>query len=228
MNIKLIGALVIGLGGAAMLVSLGSWQLRRLDWKEAILTEIETRIADAPVQLPATPDAEADTYLPVTVTGRFDSDTLRVLTSQKQIGAGYRLITGFDLGDRRIMVDRGFLPEGTPAPALPEGQVTVTGNLHWPDETDGFTPEPDLKADLWFARDVQKMAGALTTDPVLLVAKDTSFDPGPVSPLPVGTEGIPNDHLQYAITWFSLAAIWLAMTGLLVYRTVRPAKGKET
>ena len=55
------------------------------------------------------------------------------------------------------------------------------------------------------------MAAALETEPVLVVARDARLET-PVTPLPVDTGGIPNDHLQYAITWFSLAAIWLAMT----------------
>jgi surfeit locus 1 family protein len=59
---------------------------------------------------------------------------------------------------------------------------------------------------------VPALAQALGTDPVLLIARTTSEPAPTVTPLPVDSAGIPNDHLQYAITWFSLAAIWLVMT----------------
>ncbi|MBY6166783.1 SURF1 family protein [Pseudooceanicola nitratireducens] len=225
---KLIGPVIFGIGGAAVLVSLGMWQVRRMEWKEGVLSAIEARIAAAPIALPQNPTEQSDQYLPVTLSGHFGETGLRVLSSRKQVGPGHRLIHRFETGDRSIMIDRGFLPNVDTAPALPSGEVTITGNLAWPDETDSFTPEPDITGGLWFARDVAAMAAALGTEPVLVVARDTSYDAGAVGPMPVTTVGIPNDHREYAITWFSLAAIWLAMTGYLFYRTLRPQKGEAT
>ena len=225
---KLIGPLIFGVGGFAILMSLGFWQVRRLAWKEGVLARIEARIHEAPGALPVVPVAATDQYLPVSVTGHFSETGLRVLTSLKQIGPGHRLIRRFETGDRSILVDRGFLRDGTPAPELPTGDVTITGNLLWPDETDGYTPAPDIAGGLWFARDVSAMASSLGTEPVLLVASDVSYDPGPVTPVPVSTEEIPNDHRNYAITWFSLAAIWLAMTAFLFYRTLKGTKDSGT
>ena len=60
--------LIVGLGGAAILIWLGVWQIQRLAWKEAIIADINTRIAAAPVDLPPTVNAEDDAYLPVAVT----------------------------------------------------------------------------------------------------------------------------------------------------------------
>ncbi len=71
---------------------------------------------------------------------------------------------------------------------------------------------------LWFSRDIASLSAELGTNPVLVVARETSFDDTPISPLPVDTAGIPNDHLQYAITWYSLAVVWLGMTMLLLWR----------
>ena len=107
------------------------------------------------------------------------------------------------------------------AVTTPTGEVTVTGNLHWPQEIDSFTPEPDLEANIWFARDLPAMAETLNSEPLLIVARTTSLPDGPVMPLPVDTAGIPNDHLQYAITWFSLALIWVAMTAVFALRGTR-------
>ena len=81
-----------------------------------------------------------------------------------------------------------------------------------------FTPEPE--GALWFARDVPAMARALEAEPLLIVAREIT--PGSaVTPLPVSTEGIPNDHLHYAITWFGLALVWLGMTVFLMWRIKR-------
>jgi surfeit locus 1 family protein len=225
---KLIGPMIFGLGGVAILLSLGAWQVRRLEWKESYLSAIEARINEAPAPLPVLPYPDTDQYLPVAVTGHYGETGLRVLSSRKQIGPGHRLIQRFETGDRSVLIDRGFLRDGSTPPDLPGGEVTIRGNLLWPDETDGFTPAPDIAGGLWFARDVSAMAAALGTEPVLIVASDVSYDTGPVTPVPVSTEGIPNDHRNYAITWFSLAAIWLAMTGYLIYRTVRAKKGDTT
>lgn len=221
MTKRMIVPLIFGLVGAAILVSLGSWQLRRLDWKEAVLAEIEARINDTAVALPAAPDPEADRYMPVRATGRFTGEQIRVLASVKQVGAGHRLVAAFETGGRRVLVDRGFLPLQSGTGALPEGEVTITGNLHWPDEVDSFTPEPETGNNLWFARDVPALAEHMGTEPVLIVAREVSGEGAAVAPLPVDTSGIPNDHLGYAVTWFGLAIVWLGMTALLLWRIRR-------
>ncbi|UOA26669.1 SURF1 family protein [Pseudosulfitobacter sp. DSM 107133] len=213
----------IGLGGAAVLIALGVWQVQRLGWKQAVLADITARISAEPVALPDDPDPVADKYLPVAVTGTYAPEAIYVLVSQKQIGAGYRVISPLvtDAG-RRVLVDRGFVRvDDRDAVTTPAEPVRITGNLHWPDEIDSYTPEPDLGANIWFARDLPAMAQSLNTEPLLIVARETSQSGGPVTPLPVDTAGIPNDHLQYAITWFSLALIWVAMTAVFALRGSR-------
>ena len=216
--------LFIGAGGAAILVSLGVWQMQRLDWKLGVIADIDARIEAAPIPLPDVLDPENDAYLPVEVRGVVESEYLRVLVSQKEIGAGYRIISAMDMGGRRVLLDRGFTPVDQSDVLEHDGSETVRGNLQWPQETDGFTPEPDIAKNIWFARDVAAMAAALNTEQTLVVAKQTSFDDGPISPLPVDTSAIPNDHLSYAITWFSLAVIWIAMTLAFTLRARRAPK----
>lgn len=217
MTRRMIIPLLIGLLGGAILMSLGIWQLNRLAWKEAVLAEIDARIADAPVALPATPDPQADRYLPVTVTGRFTGEQIDVLVSRKQIGPGIRVIEAFETQDgRRILIDRGFVPQDARSAPRLSGPATVEGNLHWPDEVDGFTPVPDATTGLWFARDVPAMAAAMNTEPTFIVARRPTG--GEIEPMPVDSSGIPNDHMNYAITWFSLAAVWLGMTAYLLWR----------
>jgi surfeit locus 1 family protein len=220
---RLIFALVFGLGGAAVLVALGFWQVDRLGQKEAMLAAIKAKISAATGPLPATPDPEADRYRPVAVDGRFLEGEILVLTGQKGVGAGYSVIAPFETAEgRRILVDRGFLPEAEKGSARPGGEARIEGNLDWPREADSFTPEPDRAQGLWFARDVDSMAEALGTEPVLLVLRTTSQTDLPMTPQPVDTSGIPNDHLEYAVTWFTLAIAWLGMTGYFLWRRARP------
>ncbi len=221
MTRAMIAPALFGLVGAAILFGLGAWQVQRLGWKQAELARIEARIVAETVEIPDTPDPEADLYLPVRVTGRLGEDEVHVLVSRKQIGAGYRIITALDTGSRRVLLDRGFVPaEDKDAPRAIQ-DVEVIGNLHWPDDRTSATPANDVAGNIWFARDIPELAAELGTEPVLVIARSNTGDG--IEPMPVGTEGIPNDHLAYAITWFSLAAIWLGMTGFLLWRMKQQA-----
>nr|WP_281494082.1 SURF1 family protein [Jannaschia sp. S6380] len=212
---------MFGLGGFALLVALGVWQMQRLDWKNGLLAEIEARIAADPIPLPPAPASEADRYLPVAVEGQPAGAPIHVLVSRKGYGAGYRVIAPLATPDgRRIMVDLGIIGTDAKDAPLPMGPYAVTGNLHWPEEVDGFTPDPDMKRNIWLARDVPAMARALQAEPFLIVARTLSPAIGP-EPYPVGTAGIPNNHLGYAIQWFGLAAVWLGMTLFLLWRIRR-------
>jgi surfeit locus 1 family protein len=218
MTKRMILPLLFGLIGCTILISLGTWQVKRLAWKQAVLSEIDARIVAPPVGLPDTLDPDVDLYLPVQTSGTFGADRIRVLVSQKKVGAGYRIISPFMTNGRTIMVDRGVIPIADKMPAPPAGNVKVTGNIHWPNEVDSYTPEPDLTRDIWFARDVNRMAAKLGADPVLLILRSATPASPEITPLPVSGAGIPNDHLSYAITWFSLATIWFVMTGILLWR----------
>ncbi|WP_170782860.1 SURF1 family protein [Ruegeria lacuscaerulensis] len=217
--------LIFGLAGLGVLLSLGVWQVQRLAWKEGVLAEIDSRIAADPVDLPPSVSEDTDKYLPVTISGDMEPGEIHVLVSVKQVGAGYRIIQSFSTEDRTILVDRGFVPTTAKLVERLTGPMTVTGSLHWPDEIDSYTPEPDIDENIWFARDVPNLAAALGAEPILLIARSET-DPG-ITPLPVDTAGIPNDHLQYAITWFGLALVWAAMTGYFLWRNRAPAQSEE-
>ncbi len=214
---RILFLLIFGLAGLGVLLSLGIWQVQRLSWKQEVLAEIESRISADPVDLPAQVSEDADKYLPVTISGDMEPGEIHVLVSVKQVGAGYRIIQSFTAGDRTILVDRGFVPTTAKDAKRLTGPMKITGNLHWPDEIDSYTPEADIDANIWFARDVPNLAAALGAEPVLLIARSET-DPN-ITPLPVDTAGIPNDHLQYAITWFGLALVWAAMTGYFLWRS---------
>lgn len=220
---RYIFPLILGLGGCAILLSLGFWQLRRLEWKETMLAKIEAQIAGASQELPAagTP-TEPLKYQPVQMSGGTTGQEILVLSGQKGVGAGYEVIAAFETGEgRRVLLDRGFIREEGRAAARPSTALIVTGNLHWPTETDSYTPAPDAKTGIWFARDVPAMAAALGTEPIMVVASTLEGDAQGVEPRAITISGVPNDHLNYAITWFSLAIVWAGMTAFLMWRIRR-------
>ena len=210
---RLILPISFGLIGIVILVSLGHWQVQRLAWKQEILAEIDGRIAAAPIEIPTAVSEENDRFLSVRGEGRILDEELHVLASSKQTGAIYRVISPFEMSDgRRIMVDRGWIKpdqKDTPRVAM---FAEIEGNLHWPKEIDSYTPENDVAGNIWFARDVPQMAEALNAAPILVVLSKTSETDPAVTPMPVTSAGIPNDHLNYAVTWYGLALVWLVMT----------------
>jgi len=227
------GAIVFGVAGVAVLLGLGAWQVQRLAWKEALIARLEQRLAADPVALPVRPDPVRDAFLRVRVTGRIGGriggGEVHVLTSLIPYGPGFRVIvaltdTTAGASGRVGLVDLGYLPEAMKdAGTRPAGPVEVVGALYWPDETDGFTPKPDRAANIWFARDLEPMAGALGTEPLLIVAEQLGGALGGgewPKPLRLGVSLV-NNHLQYAITWFSLALIWVVMSTMLVRRERR-------
>jgi surfeit locus 1 family protein len=223
MTRRMIVPLLFGLVGIAILLNLGAWQVRRLHWKEAVLAQIDARIGDAPVSLPAAPSEAEDKYRAVRLDGRFLPGEIHVLTSRSTTGPGFRVIAPFGTDDgRRVLVDRGFIPERLKDADRPLPDGPITGNLHWPDEVDeGYTPNPDLGRNIWFARETARMAAALDTEPVLVVLNRTPPGDASVQPWPVDASDVRNNHLNYAITWFLLALAWAGMTVYWLWRIRR-------
>lgn len=215
---------LLGVVGVGIALSLGFWQLERLRWKRGLIAKLEERMKADPVDLPKVVDRKRDHMLRVKVTGWISSTELHVLHSIKRFGPGFRVISpmhvpgSLDEKGPRIMVDLGFVPERlksltsrNPAVRLKKRlpMDKVQGFLYWPDEADGWTPPPDEKRGIWFARDVAAMARKLGARPVLLVAERHPDGKWPM-PLPPGAD-LPNRHLEYVITWFSLALAWTIM-----------------
>lgn len=222
---KLLFPIVIGLGGLCILLWLGFWQMDRLEWKRGVIADIEARLSEDPVPLPVAPTVSADNYRTVIVQGAATGDEIRFLDSGTVAGTGHHIISAFVTADgRRVMVDQGLLPLYADDAAPLTTEVTVQGNLIWPDDISDQAPE----GDEWYARDVAAMAAALNTEPVLVALSAASQYDERLSPLPVDTRNIKNDHLEYAITWFLLAVVWLAMTMFYMARNLRQNKiGKE-
>lgn len=227
---------VIGLLLAALafvtLILLGNWQVRRLHWKEALLASVEQQLQEAPLtlaEIEKLPRSEIE-YRPMTVTGRFEHDRERHFFATYEGLSGYYVYTPLRLADgRAIFVNRGFVPfDMKDAATRPEGQVagmvTVTGLARDRlDEKPSFAvPENDIGQNIFYWKDLDAMAQStgLSAGEVLPFFIDADDAPNPGG-LPVGGVtriSFPNDHLQYAITWYGLAATLAVIVGLLAWR----------
>ncbi len=220
---RYIAPLLIGLIGVGILLYLGNWQMKRLEWKQEILAELSTRLEGPAAPLPRMISPEEQRYQPVALQGEIGGVSLRVLASTQFGGAGYRIVSTFTTEGRIVLLDRGFIPATSAGRTWPAHDAKITGNLHWPDDRKASTPENDIANNIWFARDISQMAEILGTEPLLIVAR--TLDPAQgIQPQPLSPEGIRNDHLQYAITWYALALVWIAMTGYWISRLNRSSQ----
>ncbi|MFT0860571.1 SURF1 family protein [Ancylobacter sp. G4_0304] len=209
-----------------ILLGLGAWQIERLTWKQDLIAKVEARI-HAPVQ-PAPEEAnwgavdfDEDEYRHVTATGRFLHDRevqVYALIDEGVNGApggpGYWVVTPLELADGAvILVNRGFVSPPFRDPATRTvgqvgGVVTVSGLLRLPEAPAMFQPANDPAKGQWFVRDPIAIAdakGLLRVAPFLIDA-DGAPNPGG---WPLGGQTritFPNRHLEYALTWFGLAA----------------------
>jgi surfeit locus 1 family protein len=209
---------VTTLAGVALLLGLGTWQIERLHWKEGLIAAREQRLDAPAIDLPSGDDPAAVEYRRVHVTGKFLYDREMYLASRTLNGeTGYHVMTPLrPAAGTPVLVDRGWIPLYRKDPASrpesrPEGQSTVDGYVRLPDRTNVFTPPNDPDNNLWFSIDLAAMAryaGLAAVRPFYIQAGPAA-DP---KTLPIGIKlrvDLPNDHLQYAITWYALAAALL-------------------
>ena len=204
----------------AILISLGVWQIQRLHWKLGLIAEVNHSLALPPVSLDrALAMGAAAQYHHVMLDGWFLNDKESYVYASGPGGAPiYHVLTPFETRERRVlMVDRGIVPPELVDPGKrARGQLderVMIGVWHIPDPPGFFTPPPDLTHRIWYSRDVASMAAAADVKlaaPVLVEA-DAATNPGG---WPKGGQTqvtFRNEHLQYAITWFGLAAALLGI-----------------
>ncbi|HVO02798.1 MAG TPA: SURF1 family protein [Candidatus Cybelea sp.] len=202
-----------------VMVGLSIWQVQRLHWKEGLIAERVERTTAAPVPLPAAgTDLAGLEFHKVMVTGVYDHAHEFYLAARSQNGnVGYWIVTPFkiDSGDS-VLVNRGWVPVEKKYPdARQQGQIpgetTLDGIIRLPQEKAFFQPDNEPEKNVWFylaPAEIAKASGLpLRTDLYL----DAGMEPVPGG-FPIGGQtriDLPNDHLQYAITW-ALLAIALA------------------
>ncbi len=209
--------------GFILLLGLGTWQVQRLQWKEGLIAVRQAGLHAAPVGLPASLDAaRALEFHPIRATGVLLNDRELYLNAPSLRGeGGFHVVTALRLDDGTVLlVDRGFVPSERRAPATRgageiDGTTTVTGLLRLPpDGKPGFfTPDNDPARNSWFYVDVAAMAQAAGAAKVLPFYLDADASPNPGGwPQGGQTETeLPNNHLQYAITWYALALALVAI-----------------
>lgn len=225
-------ALVTALG-VAILLGLGGWQWQRLGEKQALIATIAERTKRTPVPFPAPAEwpglkAQAISYLPVTLTGTFDhgreAHVFFALAKPKNglSGPGYLVITPLMLaGGGTVLVNRGFVPaerKDATHRAAGNGAVpaTLTGLIRLPEARGAFSGADDPVKNIFYVRDPAALAAARGVGPVAPVIVDlTGPEPAGGLPMPGATQiEIPNNHLGYALTWWSLAGALAVIFGL--------------
>jgi surfeit locus 1 family protein len=215
----------------AFLIGLGVWQLQRLQWKLALIAEVTRNMAASPISLNAALAlGHGAEYRHVALTGRFDNAKESYAYGiDRDAVPDYHVIVPFTTDDHRtLMVDRGIVPPARRDPATRsegqiEGETRVTGVWRTPDAPGTFTPARDPAHRIWYTRDASLIAASdniTLASPALIEADATPNRGG----LPKGGQTqveFRNEHLQYAITWFLMAA------GLFgVYLAYHVSKGR--
>ncbi len=201
----------------ALLLGLGTWQLQRMGWKRELIAAIETGLSKTPAELPTGAfEAREFRYRPVTVSGRFLHDAEIHLAAHNARGVfGYHVITPLvRAGGSVVLVNRGWVPPQhkaaeSRARGQVEGTVEITGIVRPPWPRGWFVPANDSVRNFWFYGDIEAMAAAagVAAAPAFVEA-DGAANPGG---WPLGGQTrltLTDNHLQYALTWYALAAVF--------------------
>lgn len=217
-------AIVCFITALGILIGLGSWQLERRAWKHALLDKVTTRMAAPPVALGARiTDPQALDYRRVTAVGRFLHEKEIYLAARTHRGKpGVHVITPLVRnGLAPVMINRGWVPQkrkdpGTRKQGQVAGLVTVTGIARMAAPKRLFTPDNNPATGFWMTYDTPAMAAALgIARPLSMVVEaDAGANPGGLPRGGVTRIDFRNDHLQYAITWFSLALVLIVIFAL--------------
>jgi len=218
----------------AILISLGTWQVERLHWKEGLLADIAERQVAAPVPLAdieAMAAASGDIeYRKVTATGRYVNNKERHFFATWRGQTGYYIYTPLELADgRALFVNRGFVPFENKEPEMRmQGQLTdqqtVTGlaRQKLPGKPSWVVPDNDVAKNIFYWKDLDVMAESVGLDKARVIPffVDADSTPNPAG-LPIGgvtQVDLPNDHLQYAFTWYGLAAVLVVVVAISWFR----------
>jgi surfeit locus 1 family protein len=217
------------------MLGLGTWQVQRLAWKTALIDARSAALAAPSIPLPETRDAaESLDFHQVDVNGVFDH------AKELYIGAfdargieGFQIVTPMTLATgQTLLVNRGFVPGVRKNPAArPEGQVTgpteLRGILRLPNPPKGWLVPQNRPGDnFWFYVDIPAMAATVGLDRVLPFYVEAGPAPNPGG-FPIGGQtriALPNDHLQYAITWYLFALTLTVIYFIYHYRKPEPTE----
>lgn len=219
---------VFALGGLIVLVSLGTWQLERKAWKEALIATLNDRVQAAPVALPPRSEwsklTPADEFTRVRFRAELEppgKDAL-VYAANSALrddvkAPGYFVFAPARLPDgSRIAINRGYVPDKVYP--IPFGAQEIVGYLRWPEGSSVFVADHDQAGQVWYVRDHSQMAKVREWGevPAFYIEQESPVPPTGL-PHPASLKPqLRNDHLQYAMTWFGLALTLIGVFGFWV------------
>ena len=217
--------LCLALGFAA----LGAWQLQRMGWKHDLIERVNARVAAAPVAAPGPDRWAAITagdyeYLRVALEGTFLHNNEALVTASTERGPGYWVMTPLRQGDGTIIiVNRGFVPPGLRDPASrlagqTTGPVSVIGLLRLSEAGQWILRQNDPAAGRWYRRDPEQVGSAGGLQRVAPFFVDAEAPAGAPEWPAAGMTRIrfADNHLVYALTWFTLALLAAFGAGYIV------------
>lgn len=238
------GGILFLLACIVLLGSLGIWQVKRLQWKETLIATYNKEYTRDPLENPFDSEslkavASKDPAMEYgSVRGQFHHDLEILIGPRTQDGKpGYHIITPLSIagGNGRVLVNRGWVPLDKADPTTrfegqTEGMVTLTGMARLPDRPNPFTPANDPTSHTWYSVNPQDIGLAVNMPgfPDVVFYAETQ-DPPLEGPWPqmMATRVLPhNNHLQYAIFWFTMMVIFTVLPlGYAFYE--RPVKEEE-
>ncbi len=202
----------------AILVSLGTWQLHRRSWKHARMAQIAAAMAAPGVPLGPNPSE----FQKVSVTGVFRPATalyaIEVRDTLKGQIEGAQLLDVLDRPAGPVLVDRGWVATDAVPPA-PAGQVTIEGFVRPPEHPGLLSVSDDPAKRRFFTLDPVRVGAALGAEvpPFTVVALGPEGNPDPARAPPE----LPDNHLNYAITWYAFAFNLVIVFGIYARRVLR-------
>ena len=229
-----IAAILVAL---IILLSLGTWQVFRLQWKEALIAEINTRSTATPLMfadVEAREKSGADIdYVRMTATGHFEHQHEQYFFNTDDGEVGYNVYTPLILPDgRALFVNRGFVPEALKDPAKRQpgqvsGEVTINGlaRTKLTEKPSWVVPDNEPYKQIYFWKDLDEMAVQAGVPSRKLVPffldADAAPNPGGWPKGGVTQIDLPNNHLSYAVTWYGLAVVLVVISALAFRRKAR-------
>ncbi len=184
--------------------SLGTWQLYRLQWKQDLISQINQGLKSAPIKY--TENIKTN-YQRVNLIGKYQFKNQIFLYSLNDKGQpGYDVITPFETTSKEnVLVNRGWIKkEFKNNSAINTESNNITGMLRQANKKNPFTPDNNIKENIWFSvnlEDVQKVTGKKFNRFIVYLENKNIAVPKPKKI----TVDVPNNHLKYAITWYSIS-----------------------
>ena len=184
-------------------VSLGTWQIIRLNWKNNLIFEIKNSLKNPPVELS---NINHENYLRVKTSGDIDFEKQIYLYNLNENGTpGFEVINPLSVNQKNYLINRGWIPfEKKGMQEINEfDEKNIVGTLKLQGRKNIFKPDNDIEKNYWFSldrEDVMKFTGKEFSNYIIYLNGDYKFP----KPKKI-TANISNNHKKYAITWFSLA-----------------------